>query len=561
MKNLSWLILIVSCLLVAPAFGDYVGLSNAGDISATVNQAQPAMAQPPMAVAPTPAPAAVAVAAATPSGPQPFGKNLFTGGFASERELGLNPEYIISQGDQITLRIWGAIEDNEQLIVDPQGNIFIPKVGPVHVAGLSNAQLNQCVSQAIGSVFTNNVQVYTTLNSAQPVAIFVTGFVNNPGRFAGVASNSILYFIDRAAGIDPVRGSYRNIRLLRGGQEIAHADLYEFLLHGELPAMQLKDGDTIVVGPRGNTVSVTGDVRNAYMFEMTGPSISGTELMGWARPLATASHAQWRGIRGATPRAEYATLAQLAAFTLQDGDVVNISSDYRSNNIVVYVEGSFEGPSQYVLPRDYVLSDLLDMIPVDKTLANFGAVSIRRRSIAEQQKQTLQDSLRRLESSYLLASSATADEAQIRVEESKMVSDFVRRVAQVEPNGRLVLGNASTDKLILEDGDVITIPQNSRTVLVTGEVLAPQALIYQDKMSAIDYVRKSGGFSDQADPDRILLVHQSGSVDNDSSATVQPGDQVMVFPKVPSKNMQFAIDIVDVLYKVAVSAGVLVRVR
>ncbi|MBX2886782.1 MAG: polysaccharide biosynthesis/export family protein, partial [Granulosicoccus sp.] len=66
---------------------------------------------------------------------EPFGANLFRGGFGGEREDGLNPDYIVSPGDQINLRIWGAVEMNNMVTVDPQGNIFVPGVGPVTVGG------------------------------------------------------------------------------------------------------------------------------------------------------------------------------------------------------------------------------------------------------------------------------------------------------------------------------------------------------------------------------------------------------------------------------------------
>jgi len=122
-------------------------------------------------------------------GPRPFGANLFDGGFSNDREDGINPGYVIQPGDQIAVRVWGAIEFSEILTVDARGNIFIPKVGPVRVGGSPNRDLNGRVAFAVRSVFTDNVRVYTSLKGAQPVAVFVTGFVPQPGRFSGIPSN------------------------------------------------------------------------------------------------------------------------------------------------------------------------------------------------------------------------------------------------------------------------------------------------------------------------------------------------------------------------------------
>jgi hypothetical protein len=63
----------------------------------------------------------------------PFGARLFRGGFSNDREDGLNPNYLIQPGDRISVRIWGATQFNESLVVDHQGNIFVPTVGPILV--------------------------------------------------------------------------------------------------------------------------------------------------------------------------------------------------------------------------------------------------------------------------------------------------------------------------------------------------------------------------------------------------------------------------------------------
>ena len=160
---------------------------------------------------------------------EPFGASLFNGGFSNDREDGLNPGYLIQPGDTISVRIWGATQFNERLPVDHQGNIFIPGVGPILVGGVSNRNLNQRVTNAVAGVYTDNVKVYTSLDGSQPVAVFVTGYVQGPGRFSGIPSNSVLYFIDRAGGIDPDRGSYRSITIQRDNGTIANIDLYKFL--------------------------------------------------------------------------------------------------------------------------------------------------------------------------------------------------------------------------------------------------------------------------------------------------------------------------------------------
>ena len=69
--------------------------------------------------------------AASSAAIKPFGSELFSGGFRGTRADGLNPDYKILPGDQITLRVWGAVEIDRVLPVDAQGNIFIPILSSV----------------------------------------------------------------------------------------------------------------------------------------------------------------------------------------------------------------------------------------------------------------------------------------------------------------------------------------------------------------------------------------------------------------------------------------------
>lgn len=199
----------------------------------------------------------------TNEGLPPFGANLFEGGFRGTRADGLNPSYTIKPGEEITLRTWGAVEISSVMPVDAQGNMFIPGIGPVQVRGANSAELNDRVRGAINKVYPENVGVYTNLRGVQPIGVFITGYIENPGRYAGTPSDSLLYFLDQAGGIDQALGSYRSIRLMRDGEILDRFDLYDFLLEGNLPRPQFRDGDTIVVEERGPAIALGGAKRRS----------------------------------------------------------------------------------------------------------------------------------------------------------------------------------------------------------------------------------------------------------------------------------------------------------
>ena len=222
--------------------------------------------------------------ASADGGVRPFGEKLFEGGFQGEREDGLNPDYLVRPGDHITLRMWGAVNYTNIVVVDAQGNIFVPDIGPIRVVGIRNGDLAERIVHAVGTVFTDNVNVYTNLEGTSPVVVYVTGYVNAPGSFAGVSSDSLLYYLSRAGGIDPRQGSYRKVTVKRGSDVLEEIDLYDFLLEGSLVRMQFRDGDTIVVRPRGGTVAVTGSVRNESQLEIPQDGVSGRHIADLARP-------------------------------------------------------------------------------------------------------------------------------------------------------------------------------------------------------------------------------------------------------------------------------------
>lgn len=491
----------------------------------------------------------------------PFGTNLFEGGFRGIRGSGINPAYRIMPGDQITLRTWGALAMERVLPVDAQGNIFIPQVGPVQVQGIAADNLNARVEGAIRQIFREDVSVYTNLQGVQPVAVFVTGFVYRPGLYAGTPSDSLLYFLDQAAGIDASSGSFRDIRIIRDGRTIATVDLYPFILSGEIPRPQFEEGDTIVVGARGAMVTVTGDVSQPYRYELDAATRSGADLLRWVQTFPGVSHTLVRGVRDPGPFSVYLAMDAFRQETLGAGDEIVFAADQRSYSIMVELEGSFEGVSRFVIPQDARLLDLLDSIPVNPKLADVQSVSIKRRSVAERQRQSLDDSLRRLETAYLGASSATVEEATIRSAEAELIQNFVQRARQVEPSGRMVIAhNGQISNIRLQDGDIITIPGLSDSLLISGEVLVPQAMVYVPRQSAEDYIRRGGGFTERADKRNVLVVRQNGEVVAAKEVDLRPGDEILVLPEVPTKNLQLASTLAQILYQIAISTAVVIDI-
>jgi protein involved in polysaccharide export with SLBB domain len=501
---------------------------------------------------------------ATPLPPDPalatrplvFGSQIFSGRFGSEAFNGYNPDYQLSVGDRVSVRLWGAFVYEAMQTIDAQGNIFIPNVGPVRVLGVRNADLNARVEQQVKRIYRSNVGVYATLDSAQPVKVYVTGFVRAPGLYGGLSSDSVLYYLDRAGGIDPDRGSYHEVEVLRGGERRAKVDLYRFLLDGRIDPLQLQDGDTIVVAPRQHTVQVGGEVLNPYIFEFAKAQVPASEVLAIARPRPSATHLAIARKIGTERRSEYHALASASQIVIQDGDEVTVTSDKYPGTILVRIEGAHLGARTLVLPYGAKLKDAFAQLkPAPQ--ASLPGIQLFRRSVAVRQKELLEGSLRGLETYALTARSATSEEAALRTREADQILRFIERARTVEPRGQIILAQSeTTSETLLEDGDVLQVPVLSNLVLVSGEVLFPNALVYEAKADIDAYIRRAGGYTQGADRARVMVIRQDGSVIEAARAEPQPGDQIMVLPRIETKSIEITRGITQIIYQIAVAARI-----
>jgi protein involved in polysaccharide export with SLBB domain len=201
-------------------------------------------------------------------------------------------------------------------------------------------------------------------------------------------------------------------------------------------------------------------------------------------------------------------------------------------------------------------------VEVDRSLADVTAVSLKRQSVARRQKIAIEESLRRLETAVLGATSQTDEESRIRLQEAQLISDFVERARQVEPKGVLVVSTAGrVQDILLQPEDIITIPENTRVVLVTGEVVVPQAVLHAPGDSIYDYIDRAGGFSTRALDDEFLVIRRNAEVLKGRDIEVLPGDEIVVLPKIPSKNLQIIATIIDIIFKVAASTAVILNLN
>lgn len=563
-----WLLvtfLSTSLVAVAADYSDPLGISQALGLTPKRQMTVPSSALPPQISASAPE--------IRPQAPQQadylknaqsatFGANLFTGAFARQGATQFNPDYVVTVGDKIQVRFWGAFNFEAMLVVDPQGNVFVPHTGPVRVVGVRNQDLQRLFEAAVAKSFKSNVFSYASLAEAQPVRIFVGGFVNRPGLYNGTSMDSLLHFLDQAGGIDPDRGTFIDVQVKRGGQVRATANLYDFILNGTMPLIQLGDGDVIFVPPRQYSVMVSGLVQSAKRFEFqTGKGLTVNALAMQAKPQAPATHVRVVRNTGAVTNTEYYPL-EANEIVLTNGDELEFTADKLPGTITVRVEGEHTSPQEYVLPYGTHLGQLMKDIQL-RPDAEAESIQLFRQSMKQRQKDILATSLRSLEAALLTARSGSSEEAILRRNEADLTLQWVERAKKIEPLGQVQIAQATDrNQLLLENGDVLRIPRKDGLVLISGEVLFPNAVLYDKRLSLIDYINKAGGYTQSADNSRVVVARRDGSFEQAdpssflSSANIREGDQVLVLPKVDEKSRQFWKDMTQVIYQIAVSAKV-----
>jgi len=496
-----------------------------------------------------------------------FGERLFKGEFKSNKQLRYSSDYRINIGDEIMVKLWGAYNYSGNLKVDTKGNIFIPKVGTIHMLGIRNQNLKSVIEVEVKKVFNNNVSIYANLNSYQPLSIFVTGEVKNPGLYESLASDSILQLIDKAGGIKRGEGSYRDISILRDNHVVKKFDLYQFLLNGHLSLFQFQSGDVVKVGSLHYSIAVEGDVRRPYIFELLSPQVSVEKMIHYALPKAAVTHfVVTRWIHGIKKIEKYPIRDKDTVF-LENGEEIRFVSDYLKENLTIKIEGEHDNLHTMMVPKGENLQEVLSQIVLSKH-SDLSAVRLYRKSIAIQQKQLIDANLKDLEARVLTTGSATTEEAKIRKEESSLVLNFINRASKIQPKGQIIINketNLST--IILEDGDRIFIPKKSQIVVVEGEVSLPNAQTFVPNYNVNDYIDSCGGFSPRANREKVLLVKKSGKVLtfnsrswwNQKSLFVEAGDSILVLGKVDSKNIQITSSVTQILYQIAVGAAVVLR--
>jgi protein involved in polysaccharide export with SLBB domain len=294
-----------------------------------------------------------------------YGANLFRGAPSTFAPVDLAPvpaDYVIGPGDELRIRIWGQVSLQSNVRVDRSGEIYLPQVGQIHVAGLAFSDLDAHLRQAVGRVY-HNFDLTVDVGQIRAIQIYVTGAARRPGVYT-VSSLSTLVDSIFASGGPSVEGSLRAIELRRGGAVVTRFDLYDLLIRGDKTKdAKLLGGDVIYIPPVGPQAAVYGSVRSPAIYELLPDEPLSAVLADAGGVSAVASEARVSIERIDEHRDRHAMEAAYDAaglsMPLADGDTVRVYSIVPRYEKTVTLRGNIANPGRFAWHQGMRISELI----------------------------------------------------------------------------------------------------------------------------------------------------------------------------------------------------------
>lgn len=273
--------------------------------------------------------------------------------------------YVLGEGDEIRILIFGASQTDIQQKIDVDGSIQPVGVAKIFLKGLTLAQAREVIRNRLASAYTfRSDQLAVTMVTARTIMVNVFGEVKIAGGFTISALNSPFNALAAAGGPTEI-GSVRNIRLIRGNTR-KNIDLYAFMND---PAIQFKydlqNNDILHVPVARLLVSIEGPVKRPMRYEML-PEETLVDLIRYAGDVDRDAYPDFvqiqRYINGEQRLTEYNLAEVLAGKTrveLMNGDVVRIKAIGRPLDQFVDIEGTVYYPGRYDISASPVLSKLI----------------------------------------------------------------------------------------------------------------------------------------------------------------------------------------------------------
>jgi protein involved in polysaccharide export with SLBB domain len=502
-----------------------------------------------------------------------FGQSLFAqppSTFAPTDRAQVPGDYVLGPDDELQIRIWGQINASLHVVVDRSGQIFIPKVGEISVAGIRYRDLEEHLKNEVLKYY-RNFSLTANIGRTRSIQVYVVGQARDPGSYTIGSLSTLVNAVFASGGPSP-QGSLRDVQVQREGKTIAHLDFYELLVKGDKSKdIRLQSGDVLYFPPVGPLVAMAGSVNTPGIYEVKDGSALG-DLIEIAGGLSTAADAnkvtvERMGDHQAHSVMEFPLDAQSRALPLNDGDIVRVLSLVPRFHNAVTLRGNVVDPGRYPWKPGMRVRDL---IPNAQALLTrpywMGRAGMTDGRSTEYPIRPEPEGDKAALTSPPSANAASDDRGQSRVGDQSQGNDVPSQLARKNPNsetltgdlhlaspeinwsyaviqrvnpvdlstkllsfdlGKAVLEGDEANNLALESDDIITIfsqadvavpqSQRARYVRLEGEVV--RAGIYKAEEGELlrDVIRRAGGVTTEAYIYGTELTRESARLEQQKS--------------------------------------------
>ncbi len=410
-----------------------------------------------------------------------FGSNFFNNeniSPAPQLNVATPSSYELGPGDEILISIWGAAENEYISIISREGFIKVERIGPVYVSGLTVSEAKNKLKRILSRIYSGlnssdnssfRVFLDLSLTNTRSIVVNVTGNVVAPDTYTVSSLASILNVLYAAGGPNE-SGTFRNIKVIRGGKEIKSIDLYNYFSSGKLETFSLRDQDVINVPNYENRVFVNGEFKTTGIFE-TKNDEKISDLIEYNGGIASFGYKDKvfiKRINGLNRKIEDVDLENFKNFKLKDGDIIEARLVTDSFTNLITVEGAVAVPGEYSLSNVENINDIIEK-----------AGGLQDHAIKER--------------AYIIRKSGGIEDQII----SFNLSNAQNIVPKVE------------DKIIISSKIDINRPKKVR---IEGEVFEPRDYPFFDGMTLIDLILVSKGLTLKGDLNNIEIYRSTYDV-------------------------------------------------
>jgi protein involved in polysaccharide export with SLBB domain len=464
---------------------------------------------------------------------QAVGAMQTTNAFAPAEGTAVSPDYPLGAGDQLIIRAWGSIDVDVKVTIDRNGQIVIPKVGSVPMAGVKVSQSEAVIKQALAKNY-KGFEVNVTLGQLRAITVYVVGQARRPGSYT-LSSMSTLSSGLFASGGPNANGSVRRVQLKRAGQLVTEFDLYGFLSQGQAAGdVRLIDGDVIFIPPAAGYVALQGAVNSQAVYELKSASEKLDQLLAVAGGLPITTDPRKVSLERITPHLPQPRSIQNISLqtadqqgmqtALQTGDLLTFYPITPDMANAVTLRGNVAQAARMPWKQGMRVSDL---IPNKEALITPSSVRKQNETLFDANKRARTSRERSTESFDATLwqqqpkmqeprSLVLADQVGEALEEVNLDYATIERFNRKDLSSELIAFNLGkvlanpqdAENIQLQPGDVVTvfssddvrIPQAKRRVIVRleGEVQRPGIYQVAPNESLASLLLKAGGLTPNA---------------------------------------------------------------